>query len=263
MHTLIITGIIFTCMAGGTLIGFYFRNNLPVFHTKGSSRDVLITAAGMMGTLVALIVGLLLSSANDTYDAANARLTEGGAKAITLDYDLSLYGKEAEPIRKELRAAFVSGIERIWHSEKAGQIDRLFSNRANEMAELYKMIQALSPKNDSQSYLKTRALQICSDLLQSRWMIVEQSQEKLPMPFLVMLTCWLTVLFAQLGLMASPNRTTISVLFICALSLSSAIFFILELNEPLVGSIKVSSASLEKALQILGNIPQVTHDTRR
>jgi hypothetical protein len=123
---------------------------------------------------------------------------------------------------------------------------------ATGMADVYNKIRKLSPKNDSQRYLHSQALQLSADMMQSRWMLIEQSQNNLPTVFLVVLTFWLTVLFAQFGLLAPRNLTAISALFICAISMSGAIFLILELNHPLEGTIKVSSAPLHKSLSLIG-----------
>jgi hypothetical protein len=124
--------------------------------------------------------------------------------------------------------------------------------KATEMAQVYTKIRELSPKNDAQKYLQTQALQIGANMTQSRWMLIEQSQTKLPWIFLVVLTFWLTVLFAQFGLLSPRNLTAKSALFICAQSVSGAIYLILELNDPLEGTIKVSSAPLHKALSLIG-----------
>lgn len=244
--------IIFLCMLGGLFLGFHLRTRLPLFHLKGDSKDVMITATGMMATLVALIIGLLLSSAKDSFDEASARLIDGGAKAITLDYLLSLYGTETKAARDTLRIGTASAIERIWHSTSLQQLDSVLSDKTNAMADVYQKIHELSPQNDSQKKLKNEALDISKDLLQSRWMLVEQTQEKLPAAFLVVLTFWLALLFVHFGLLGPLNRTTASALTISALSLSSAIFFILELNNPLQGLIKIPIAPLEKTLQIIG-----------
>jgi len=252
MFSLLVAFIVLVCMLGGLLLGFRFRSRLPLFHLKGDSKDVMITATGMMATLVALIIGLLLSSAKDSYDEASAGLTEMGAKTLTLDYVLSLYGAETKSVRDNLRIVIASGMERIWHSHSPQQLDSLMSDKTNGMANVYRNIHELSPQNDSQKNLKTEALELSKDLLQSRWMMIEQTQEKLPSAFLVVLIFWLTILFVHFGLMGPPNRTTGSALTICALSLSSAIFFILELNNPLEGAIKVPSAPFEKALAIIG-----------
>jgi hypothetical protein len=250
--SLVIAFIIFACMLGGMLLGSYLRIVLPEHHTQSDSKDILITSAGMMATLVALIIGLLVTSAKDTYDVTNSSITQGGAKIITLDYYLSHYGAEAEGVREQLRQALASGIERIWPNESAEGADLAKMEAATSMADAYNKIRELSPKNDSQRYLQTQALQIGADMMQSRWMLIEQSQTKLPRIFLVVLTFWLTVLFAQFGLLAPRNLTAKSALFICAISVSGAIYLILELNDPLEGTIKVSSAPLHKALSLIG-----------
>jgi ethanolamine transporter EutH len=111
--------IIFAFMLSGILLGSCLRYVLPEHHTQADSKDILMTASGMMATLVALIIGLLVSSANNSFDITNAGITQEGAKVITLDYYLSRYGSEAKGEWKLLRQALVSGIERIWPNESS------------------------------------------------------------------------------------------------------------------------------------------------
>jgi hypothetical protein len=165
---------------------------------------------------------------------------------------LSHYGPEAKEARELLRQAVASGINRIWSNESAQGADLAKMETATGMADVYNKIRELSPKNESQKYLQTQALQIGAEMMESRWMLIEQSQTKLPRIFLVVLAFWLTVLFAQFGMLAPRNRTALSALFICAISMSCAIFLILELNNPLEGTIKVSSAPFHKALSLIG-----------
>ena len=236
----------------GMALGSTLRLVLPDDHTQADSKDILMTSAGMMATLIALIIGLLVTSAKSTYDVTTLSITQTSAKIITLDYYLSRYGPEAKEVRKILPQAIASGIDRIWPNKSKHGADLAKMESETEMAVIYNKIRELSPKNDSQKYFQTQALQLIDDIMQSRWMLIEQSQTKLPRVFLVVLTFWLTVLFAQFGLLAPRNRTAISALLICALSMSGAIFLILELNQPLEGTIKVSSAPLHKALVLIG-----------
>ena len=113
-------------------------------------------------------------------------------------------------------------------------------------------LRELTPVTDVQRQLLAQALQISSDLLQSRWLLIEQTTTALPTPFLVMLLFWLTMLHMSFGLFAPRNSTVIIVLLVCALSVSGAIFLILEMTHPLTGFIKVSSAPMLKALEHLG-----------
>ena len=252
MSAPLIAFIILACMLCGMVLGSYLRLILPDDHTQADSKDILMTSAGMMATLIALIIGLLVTSAKGNYDNTTSGITQSGAKIITLDYYLSNYGSEAKQVRELLRLAVVSAIERVWPNESTQGPDLAKMEVATGMADVYSKIRELSPQNDSQKYLQTQALQIGADMMQSRWMLIEQSQTTLPMIFLVVLTFWLTVLFAQFGLLAPRNLTAKTALFICALSVSGAIYLILELNNPLEGTIKVSSAPLHKALSLIG-----------
>ena len=70
----------------------------------------------------------------------------------------------------------------------------------------------------------------------------------------MVLIFWLSILNLTYGLVAPRNLTVISVMFVCALSLAGAIFLILEMNNPLEGMIKVSSAPLRNALEHIGKV---------
>ncbi|MCX7099167.1 MAG: DUF4239 domain-containing protein [Methylococcales bacterium] len=251
MSALLIASIIFAFMLGGMLLGSILRVILPDDHTQADSKDILMTSAGTMATLIALIIGLLVTSAKGTYDDTSSTITQTGADIITLNYYLSSYGPEAEAVRKHLPQAITAAIERIWPNESTHGADLAKMESETEMTAVYHKILELLPKNDSQKYLQTQALHLIDNMLRSRWMLIEQSQDELPRAFLVVLTFWLTVLFAQFSLLAPRNRTAISALIICAISMSGAIFLILELNQPLEGTIKVSSAPLHKALILM------------
>ena len=251
MSSLAIAWIVLACMLGGMLLGLLFGYLLPSHHTRDESKDVMKTAAGMMATLVALVIGLLVSSAKSSFDTTNASITQGGAKVITLDRILSRYGPEAKGVRDDLRTSVAAGVERIWPSETTRGADIAGVERATGMEDVYDGVRELAPQNESQQYLKSQALQLSADLMQSRWMLIEQSQNTLPTVFLVVLVFWLAVLFVSLGLLTPRNPTAISALFICALSMSGAVFLIMELNRPLEGTIKVSSAPLQKALSVI------------
>ena len=84
--------VILVFMLCGMALGSYLRLVLPDEHTQADSKDILMTSAGMMATLIALIIGLLVTSAKGNYDNTTSGITQSGAKIITLDYYLSNYG---------------------------------------------------------------------------------------------------------------------------------------------------------------------------
>ena len=86
------------------------------------------------------------------------------------------------------------------------------------------------------------------DIGQARLLLFEQSGRSIPMPFLVLLIFWVSVIFMSFGLFAPHNATVVATLFLCALSVSGAIFLIMELDQPFSGVVKISSAPLRNAI---------------
>jgi hypothetical protein len=83
-------------------------------------------------------------------------------------------------------------------------------------------------------------------------LLFAQTNNSIPMPFLVVLIFWLTIIFASFGLFAKPNTIIVGLLFIFALSAAGAIYLILELGQPFTGLMEISSAPLRSALTPLG-----------
>jgi len=239
-------------MLGGALLGLFLRSVLPEHHLSDKTRDAVKVGTGLIATLTALVLGLLVSSAKSSFDLMSAEITQGSARLIFLDRTLTRYGPETKEVRDLLRSNLASLINLVWPEDNNVRADlRAVENRAGIEGVLDKL-RALTPKNDSQRLLQTQALQICNDLAQSRWLIIEQSQGALPNVFLVVLVFWLIIFFICFGLFSEPNATVIAVMFVCALSVSGAIFLVMEMNSPLEGIIKISGAPLHKALEHLG-----------
>ena len=99
MASLFTALITLACLCTGTILGSLIRSRLPDHHLRDDSRDVIKMASGMIATLVALVIGLLVSSSKSTYDQASAGVTQIGAKAIVLDRVLERYGPETKAIR--------------------------------------------------------------------------------------------------------------------------------------------------------------------
>ena len=86
----------------------------------------------------------------------------------------------------------------------------------------------------------------------ARWLLLEQRGSSIPLPFMAVLTFWLAMIFMSFAIFAPANTTVIATLLICALSISGAMFLILELDTPFAGLIRISSAPLRDALALLG-----------
>jgi hypothetical protein len=95
-------------------------------------------------------------------------------------------------------------------------------------------------------------LSIASTVSQTRWLMYEQNAGSVPLPMLVILVLWLTIIFVSFGLFAPRNATVVASLFVSALSVSCAILLILEMYKPFQGLIQISPAPLYAALSRLG-----------
>jgi len=252
MSAMTVALIVFACTLGGALLGLFLRTLLPEHHLRDDSKDALKLGTGLIATLVALVLGLLVGSAKSSFDAMSTGLTELGAKVILLDRTLAQYGPETMEARDLLRRSVASSIELIWPENRTAKEGLKAVETGTRVESIQGELRKLSPRDDSQRLLLSEALQISGEVAQGRWLLIERAQGSLPTPFLVVLVFWLVVLFFCFGLFSPHNPTVIAVLFICALSVSGAIFLILEMNTPIEGMIKVSSAPLRKALEHLG-----------
>jgi Protein of unknown function (DUF4239) len=235
-------------MLAGALVGIVIRRALPEDHLSSDSKDVLKLSMGVVATLAALVLGLLIATAKNSFDARQTEINQITAYAIQLDRMLALYGQEAQAARVNLRQTLGPMVDRIW-SEGASKPARTspFQTTA-ESERLYQSLNELEPQNDAQRGLRARIVQLATDLAQARLLLFAQIGSSMPAPFLAVLIFWLTVLFAGFCLMARANATALVVLFVCALSVSGAIFLILELDQPFAGLMSIPSEPLRNAL---------------
>jgi hypothetical protein len=201
----------------------------------------------------ALVLGLLVSSAKNSYDVASANVAQIGAKFIELDELLAEYGPETMPLREQVKTILARRIDLLWHPQ-ANTLSVLLTNeRSKTIATLQNSLGALVPVSEEQKMVLGELWQINGELRKGRLLLIEQQREGLPPILLGLLVFRLTLLFVSFGLFAPRNVTVITVLMVCALSVSSAIFLILEMSRPLEGMIKVSSAPLLEALKLIGH----------
>ena len=238
--------IVFACVFGGALLGILLHSVLPQQHLSNESKDIVKLGMGLVGTMAALVLGLLVASAKGSYDAQSAELTQMSANIALLDRALALYGPETKEARNLLRGAVARVLDQMWSSASLS----VPTAAGGEI--LYEKIQGLSPKNDTQRSLQGQALSMAVDLGKTRWLMYEQATTSVSMPLVIVLVCWLTAIFISFGLFAPFNATVVASLFVSALSVSGAIFLILEMYTPYAGLVQISDAPLRAALAHLG-----------
>jgi hypothetical protein len=249
MSSLEISFITLAIVFGGALLGIGLRAVLPQSELSGESREVVKLGVGLIATMAALVLGLLIASAKSSFDTQNAELTEMSSKVILLDRILAHYGPDAKEARDILRSSVAGALESL--SSKDASISNQFGSSASGEV-LYDKVQGLLPKDDAQRAIQAQALNILVGLGQTRWLVAAQRGNSVSVPMLVVLVAWLTIIFISFGLFAPRNVTVVVSLLVSALSVSCAIFLILEMYSPYAGLIQVSSAPLRAALTHLG-----------
>ena len=250
MSSITISLIVFVCVFGGAVCGILIRRALPPNHLNGDSKDVVKMSMGLVATTAALVLGLLVSSAKSFYDAQSTELTQMCARVILLDRLLARYGPETREVRDLLRDAVTGSIDRIWPQERTQSPTLAAPPTSPEV--LMVKIQALTPKDDKQRSLQAHALTMVVGLIETRWLMYEQGVGSVSVVMLAILVFWLVAIFISFGLFAPHNATVIIALFVAGLSVSGAVFLILEMYAPFGGLIRLSSAPLRATLTHLG-----------
>jgi hypothetical protein len=241
-----VSAIIFFCIFGGAMLGMWLRGILPQHHLDAETKDLIKLGVALIGTMAAMLLGLLVASAKSAYDARRSELTQMAADTILVDRMLAHYGPESGEARGLLKEAVAGMLDRIWGQDQGASAPQV----SNEI--LIDKIQELVPQNDSQRALKSQVASMAFTVGQMRWLLFEQSGSSISVPFLVVVVFWLSTLFVSFGLFAPRNATAFFALLISALSVAGALFLILELDHPFSGLIQISSAPLRNALAVLG-----------
>jgi hypothetical protein len=248
MNYLLISLLAFAFIFGGALVGAAVRPLLSEQHLHPDSRDAVKMATGLIGTLAALVLGLLIASAKSSFDQKTNQVRQMTATIILLDDLLAQYGPEATPVRNLLRQSIQPLANRIWHEEEVptGKLVH-FESTAQSLA-FETELERLSPNNDTQRSLQSRAIQAFTEGAQIRLLLFAQMGNSIPVPFLIILVFWLSAIFVSFTLFAQTNLVVMVSLFVCALSFAGAIFLVLELDNPFAGLMGISSATLQSAL---------------
>jgi hypothetical protein len=248
VHSATIALVSFACVFGGSLVGLWLGARLPPHHVDKRTQDLVKLGMGTIATLMALVLGLLVGTSKASFDTTATQTKEFSAKVVQLDRVLVRYGPETASTRRLLRQFLARKIEDIWgrHGRNAHPLETDASELLDAAGD---EILALAPHDERHNALKARALQLGGDIASIRWLVVEHTAgNAIPLPFLVILVFWATVLFISFGLFAPHHATAIAMLLVCALSIATALFIILEMNHPFTGLIRISSAPARMAL---------------
>jgi hypothetical protein len=253
MSNLTITAVIFIVSFFGYIIGEIISRYLPEHHLSEKSSDIIgITRALVIG-LATLTLGLLISTGKNSHDAETEHLRLQASKTITLARLLNEYGDEAVFLKEIVKNSLQKQLYR----------DEILFNSRNKVDEVVKglninslrpSISSLKPKNDEQRFLKSSALNIANEIEDYRWRTFEEFNRGLETSLYLVLAFWLLIIFLTIGLVAPFNGTVVTMMIIAAISATSAIYLVIELQRPSGGFSVVATNNLKNALQIIDGL---------
>ncbi len=252
MNSIVVSATVFAVIFAGAVLGMCLRCALPEEQLGPETKDVLRLATGLVVTMTALVLGMLVSTANSSYQNRKNQLSEMASDFVVVDHLLGTYGSETHAIRLEMRNLVQHSLERIWldetpQSQSTSQGSQLRPTEDSQV--FYEKLEALSPKSESQVAIKASAISSSVGLRRTYWlMFLESEQSSLSFPLLVVVVSWLTAIFFSFGLFAPPSRVVIVTLVVCALSVSAAIFIIMAMYTPFRGVMQISPSPIRDAL---------------
>jgi hypothetical protein len=248
VNTLATACVVFVCCFGAALAGMALHRKVPDDHLDADSKDVVKLIMGLIATLAALVLGLLIASAKTSYDTQVSELQLATANIVQLDRLLALYGPETQEARVILKRSVALSHDRIWPPEGHQTASPDAKSTPDQGAAFFLKLQNLSPQTDAQRRSQSAALDLASTVAQTRLLMIEQLGGSVSWPLLAAVVFWVSMLFLGFGLFARFHVTAIVSMVVGAACVASAIFLILELSQPYTGTMRISDAPFRDAL---------------
>jgi hypothetical protein len=222
------------------------------YELTNAARDLIKVVTGLVATLAALVLGLLIAEADSFYTTQRNGLEVLSARVLELDAVLRQFGPEAKPVRDLLKETLVSSYRRVWHAEDGGSAALSLAMPREGGQTLTGALSSLQPKTDAQKLLQSTALGIVTSTVNQRLALTLQANNSISLNFEAILVSWLLILFFCFGLLGQDTALTRVTMGLGAFTLASAVFLVAELRQPYSGLLRMSPAPLEQAIAVLG-----------
>lgn len=252
--------VVFVSLCASTALGMYVRPRLPERHRNRETTELMQVTIGLLATFAALVLGLLTASVKQRYDGAAHDRQVYALQLTQMNRCLYDYGPETAAARGLIRSYTAAVIASTWPAEPppagvqfpstAGMpLIGASPELAGLMNEVGLEIARLAPSDA----VHTRILDLCMeryrDVVHARLGVIEDARVELFQPFYRVMVFWLMIMFGCFGLIAPPNPLSVITIVLCAISLSSVMFVILDLSHPYGGYFAISSETMRTALE--------------
>jgi hypothetical protein len=236
---------------GASVLGMLLQGVLPA-QILAESKGTVGAMVGLVTLLLALVLGLLIFTAFSVFATQQSEAYSLGPVVIEIDLALEQYGPGAAQGRAGLRAALERSRARFFGDQKRGPQPFTFEETRATLHGLGSYFDSLEPANDAQRQLLASARDLARKFTETQMLMARQLANPFPPYVLVVVICWASALFLGNGLVAAPNVVTVLAHLAGAIAIGSAVFLMLELSQPYIGVIRMSSAGIDRLIQVLG-----------
>ncbi len=239
---------VLTFLAG--FAGMWLQKLLPQAHMTSGARDMIGAVMGLITLLLALVLGTLVGSAYGFFATQKANVESLAARSIQLDMACKQFGPEAAPMRTGLQLAMNQAYTGIWVENLDPRDYKLAGLVASftRMNEAVALLQAKTPEQVAALPTINASIGVIES---TRFLMSLQLASPISWPLLHVVISWAMLLFAGYGVLAKLNGTAVVAAFIGAFAIGSAVFLILELNQPFTGFFRIPAVAIEQTLAVL------------
>jgi hypothetical protein len=257
--------LVFLILLVSAAAGLFVRPLLAERHRAIETVELVRLVVTMLFTFAALVLGLLTTSVKASFDAVSNHFRGYAIDIIDLGRVLNEYGPEAEPARLLLRRYTALAIASTWSDEPPppgvevpadlrhpGPQGGLESRKLGDLLDSIEvLIRHFNREDAMHQTLAADCLGQYRRLIQDRWILIEDAHNAIGLPFFIVMTFWLVMVFACFGLSAPRNLLVCTVITLGAMSIASAVYVILDFDTPFTGGLTIPSQPMRDALGYL------------
>jgi hypothetical protein len=240
---------------GVGLLGLYLKWLVPERHMSAGSRDMIGAVIGLLSLLLALVLGTLVGSAYGFFASQKADIEQLCARSLELDLAFRQYGPETQPLREALGDSMQELLDAIRGDSAAYQRHFELGGYMSKLEKWNQTLSSLSPRSPAQTVLVSSMGASSASFQQTRLLMSLQLASSISWPLIVIVASWATLLFFGFGVISGLNPTSLSALAFGSFAVASAIFLIVELNQPFSGLFRILSTSIENTIAALDKLP--------
>ena len=232
------------------LVGFGVRLLLPATYVAESS-GMIGSLVGLVATLLALVLGLLIWTSHGVFTAQQSQLELIAHSIARLHFKLKAYGAEATSADALLYQQALRARARFWAEDARGRDDVPYADVPAGGMAMRVALTSLRPTSDEQRQHLAAAKELCNTVFETQLTMLRSLVNPVPSLLLNVVLSWSCILFFSYGLLSVINALTAIMAALGAAAVGSAAFLILELSDPYSGLFRMSPAGFDRLTQLI------------